>query len=233
LAFSYAWLAADTDNEGDSNVEFRLEDKSFGVASCDFMVASGDDPARAGSGGLADSTEGRVLVAGRAIPKSGVDVSGASFVELKSGNGGSELGEFGKDAFADGDGVATDGSVGAAVNNPGLAVGDASKIGVVGKVAVPAKASSCGNWFSCGNWLFALGVAVEGAGVEANPALGVELKAAQGSVVAAVGVDGLLLLAVKGPVTPDISGVVVSRSTRFSSSGFNVVFVPLSATKPP
>jgi hypothetical protein len=168
-----------------------------------------------------------VVVVGRAIPKSGVDVSGASFVELKSGNGGSELGEFGKDAFADGNGVATDGRVEAAVNNPGLGVGDVPNIGVVGKVAVPAKASSCGKA------LFAFGIAAGGAGVAAKPALGAELKAAQGSVVAAVAVDGLLLLAVKGPVTPEMSGVVVSRSTRFSSSGFSVVFVPLSATKPP
>jgi hypothetical protein len=58
------------------------------------------------------------------------------------------------------------------------------------------------------------------------------LKAAQGSVDVLVA-DGAVLLAVKGPVTPEMSGVVVSRSTRFSSSGFSVVFVPLSATKPP
>jgi hypothetical protein len=193
------------------------------------MAASGDAVARLGSAELAESTDG-VDEAGSAIPKSGVEVSLASFAELNSGNDGSVLGKLGNDAVADVVGAAIAGVVEAgeavsAINNPGLGVEDAPKIGVVGKVAVPADASSGGNG------LFATELDAAGAaGVEVNPLVGAVLNAAHGSVVEIV--DGLLL-GVNGPVTPEISGVVVSRSTRFSSSGLSVVFVPLSATKPP
>lgn len=196
------------------------------------MAESGDEVARLGNAELAESTDG-VDEAGSAIPKSGVEVSLASFVsfaELNRGNDGSVLGKLGNDAVAEVVGAAVAGVVEAgdavsAVSNPGLGVEDTPKIGVVGKVAVPADASSGGNG------LFATELAAAGAaGVEVNPLLGAVLNAAQGSVVDVV--DGLLL-GVKGPVTPEISGVVVSRSTRFSSSGFSVVFVPLRATKPP
>jgi hypothetical protein len=203
-----------------------LVDKSFDVASCDLRTASVDEPERLGRDGLADATGGRVDD-GNAIPKSGVEVSFASFVELKSGNDGSGFGELGKASMADGTGVVTAAGVGVEVNNPGLCDEEVPKIGVVGKVAVPTEESSGVNG------LFALGLADAGAGVEANPVLGAVLNAAHGSVVVAVDVNELLLVAVNGPVTPDISGVVVSRSTRFSSSGLSVVFVPLSATKPP
>ena len=196
------------------------------------MAESGDEVARLGSAELAESTDG-VDEAGSAIPKSGVEVSlasFASFAELNSGSDGSVLGKLGNDAVEDVDGAAIVGVVDvgiavSAVNNPGLGVEDAPKIGVVGKVAVPADASSGGNG------LFATELDAAGAaGVEVNPLLGAVLNAAHGSVVEVV--DGLLL-GVNGPVTPEISGVVVSRSTRFSSSGLSVVFVPLSATKPP
>ncbi|MCE3018415.1 MAG: hypothetical protein LW870_21375 [Pirellula sp.] len=198
------------------------------------MADSGDEVERLGSVVLAESTDG-VDEAGSAIPKSGVEVSLASFVsfaELNRGNDGSVLGKLGNDAFTEVAGAAVAGVVEAgvveageavsAVSSPWLGVEDAPKIGVVGKVAVPADASSGGNG------LFATELAAAGvAGVEVNPLLGAVLNAAHGSVV-----DGLLL-GVNGPVTPEISGVVVSRSTRFSSSGFSVVFVPLIATKPP
>ena len=193
------------------------------------MAESGDEFARLGSAELAESTDG-VDEAGSAIPKSGVDVSLASFAELNRGNDGSVLGKLGNDAVADVDGaaivgVAEVGEADSAVNKPGLDVEDDPKIGMVGKVAVPADASSGGNG------LFATELAAAGAaGVEVNPLLGAVLNAAHGSAVEVV--DGLPL-GVNGPVTPEISGVVVSRSTRFSSSGFSVVFVPLSATKPP
>jgi hypothetical protein len=196
------------------------------------VAESRDEVARLGSAGLAESTDG-VDETGSAIPKSGVEVSLASFdsfAELNKGSDGSVLGKLGNDAVADVVGAAIAGVVEAgeavsAVSNPGLGVEDDPKIGVVGKVAVPADASSGGNG------LFATELAVAAAaGVEVNPLLGAVLNAAHGSVVEVV--DGLLL-GVNGPVTPEISGVVVSRSTRFSSSGFSVVFVPLSATKPP
>lgn len=203
-----------------------MVNKSFDVASCDLSTASVGEPEGLGRDGLAESTGGRVDD-GNAIPKSGVEVSFASFVELKSGNDGSGFGELGKASMADGTGVVTAAGVGVEVNNPGLGDEEVPEIGVVGKVAVPAEESSRGNG------IFALGFADAGAGVGANPVLGAVLNAAHGSVVAAVDVNELLLVAVNGPVTPDISGVVVSRSTRFSSSGLSVVLVPLSAMKPP
>lgn len=224
MAFSYAWLAADADKEGDSVVALELDTDSFEVTGSDVAAASGVDPVMTGNVEPFDATE-EMGELGRAIPKSGVELLLASLVALRSGSG-TEFAELGRAGAAEGNGVVAGGAAGEAVNNPGLGVGTVPKIGVVGNVAVPATASNDGKE------LAASGIAAAGAGEELKPALGAVLKAAHGSPVAAV-VDGALLVAVNGPVTPEMSGVVVSRSTRFSSSGFNVVFVPLSATKPP
>lgn len=225
MAFSYAWLAADADKDGDSVVVLEPATDSFEVAGSGVAAASGIDPVTTGKVEPFDATD-EMGELGRAIPKSGDELLFGSLVALRSGSDGSELVELGSAGAAEGKGVVAGGATGEAVNNPGLGVGTVPKIGVVGKVAVPATASNAGNG------LAASGIAAAGAGEELKPALGAVLKAAHGSPVAAV-VDGALLVAVNGPVTPEMSGVVVSRSTRFSNSGFNVVFVPLSATKPP
>ncbi len=203
--------------------------KSFAVANGAVVDPATEVLEKSGSGGTLGSTAGGNFESGSAIPKSGLETASAdSFVVPSRGKAGTALAGAG-----DGEGDANGGGEagkGVAVKSPGLEVvfegGFEFKMGFVGKVANPDEASGEFNGLSAGLAFGSEGLAAP------KPALGVVLKAAQGSVDVLVA-DGAVLLAVKGPVTPEMSGVVVSRSTRFSSSGFSVVFVPLSATKPP
>ena len=104
MAFSYAWLAADADKDGDSVVVLEPATDSFEVAGSGVAAASGIDPVTTGKVEPFDATD-EMGELGRAIPKSGDELLFGSLVALRSGSDGSEFVELGSAGAAEGKGT--------------------------------------------------------------------------------------------------------------------------------